>query len=60
MNKNKNYSNEIVYFFALLGFSPFGTVEKVCDMCRFSFHPGSILGMLHYKTEVMGINFMQE
>jgi hypothetical protein len=59
MNKNKKYSNKISIF-AFLGFSLFGMMEKFCDKGRFSFHPGSILGILNYKTEVMGNIFMQE
>jgi len=53
MNKNKKYRNKIS-FFAFLGFSLFGIVDKFCDKGRFSFHPVSILGILHYNTEVMG------
>jgi hypothetical protein len=58
MEKNKKYSNKIS-FFAFLGFSLFGMVEKFSDKGRFSFHSGSILDILHYKTEVMCNIFMQ-
>jgi hypothetical protein len=59
MNKNNKCSNKISCF-AFLGFSVFGIVEKFCDKGRFSFHPGFILDILHYKTEVMGNIFIQK